>query len=138
MALSALIICRKQILVNFKRKHNDQRHCIMMTHPQVYFKQRKLFSYNIKYLSDLQLTRYAEALISLWFFLFPIFLSAAQTKEFFLGGLKKLEQGTHKCGELRGNIHFTTPVACCFLYKAKHLSAPFTVSTLMTPLNNHL
>jgi hypothetical protein len=31
-------------------------------------------------------------LISLWLFLFPIFLFAAQPKEFFLDGLKKLEQ----------------------------------------------
>jgi hypothetical protein len=30
--------------------------------------------------------------ISLWLFLFPIFLFAAQPKEFFLDGLKKLEQ----------------------------------------------
>jgi hypothetical protein len=33
---------------------------------------------------------------------FPIFLSAAQPKEFFLDGLKKLEQRSHKCMELRG------------------------------------
>jgi hypothetical protein len=32
------------------------------------------------------------ALISLWLFLFPIFLFAAQPKEFFLDELKKLEQ----------------------------------------------
>jgi hypothetical protein len=36
-------------------------------------------------------------LISLWFFLF-----AAQPKEFFLDGLMKLEQRSHKCVELRG------------------------------------
>jgi hypothetical protein len=35
---------------------------------------------------------YIGVLISLWLFLFPIFLSAAQPKEFFLDGLKKLEQ----------------------------------------------
>jgi hypothetical protein len=35
--------------------------------------------------------------ISLWLFLF-----AAQTKEFFLDRLKKLEQRRHKCVELRG------------------------------------
>jgi hypothetical protein len=34
--------------------------------------------------------------------LFPIFLFAAQPKEFFLDGLKKLEQRSHKCVELRG------------------------------------
>jgi hypothetical protein len=33
---------------------------------------------------------------------FPIFLFAAQPKEFFLDGLKKLEQRSHKRVELRG------------------------------------
>jgi hypothetical protein len=33
---------------------------------------------------------------------FPTFLFAAQSKEFFLDGLKKLEQRSHKCVELRG------------------------------------
>jgi hypothetical protein len=37
-----------------------------------------------------------------WFFLFPVFLFAEQPKEFFLDGLKKLEQRSHKCVELRG------------------------------------
>jgi hypothetical protein len=32
---------------------------------------------------------------------FPIFLFAAQPKEFFSDGLKKLEQRSHKCVELR-------------------------------------
>jgi hypothetical protein len=32
----------------------------------------------------------------------PIFLFAAQTKDFFLDGLKKLEQRSHKCVELKG------------------------------------
>jgi hypothetical protein len=58
---------------------------------------------------------------------FPIFLFAAQQKEFFLDGLKKLEQRSHKCVELRGEyveyIYFFNPVTC-FLYKAKDLSAP--------------
>jgi hypothetical protein len=40
---------------------------------------------------------YVGVLISLWLFLF-----AAQPKEFFLDGLKKLEQRSHKCVELRG------------------------------------
>jgi hypothetical protein len=31
---------------------------------------------------------------------FPVFLFAAQPKEFFLDGLKKLEQQSHKCVEL--------------------------------------
>jgi hypothetical protein len=42
---------------------------------------------------------YVGLLISLWLFLF-----AAQPKEFFLVGLKKLEQRSHKCVELRGNM----------------------------------
>jgi hypothetical protein len=58
---------------------------------------------------------------------FLIFLFAAQPKEFFLDGLKKLEQRSHKCVELRGEyvewIYFFNLVACCFLYKAKDLSA---------------
>jgi hypothetical protein len=33
---------------------------------------------------------------------FPIFLFAAQRKEFYLDGLKKLEQRSHKCVDLRG------------------------------------
>jgi hypothetical protein len=32
---------------------------------------------------------------------FPIFLFAAQPKEFFFDGLKKSEQRSHKCVELR-------------------------------------
>jgi hypothetical protein len=48
--------------------------------------------------------RYVGVLISLWLFLFPIFPFAAQPKEFFLDGLKKLEQQSHKCVEHRGNM----------------------------------
>jgi hypothetical protein len=66
---------------------------------------------------------YVEVLISLWLLIF-----VAQPKEFFLDGLEKLEQRSRKCVELRGNIQnkyiFFKPVACCFLYKAKDLSAP--------------
>jgi hypothetical protein len=40
---------------------------------------------------------YVEVLISLW-----LFLVAALSKEFFLDGLKKLEQRSHKRVELRG------------------------------------
>jgi hypothetical protein len=69
-----------------------------------------------------------RGLISLWLLLFPVFLFAAQPKEFFLDGLKKLEQRSHKFVELRGicrvNTFFFNPVACCFLYKPKDLSAP--------------
>jgi hypothetical protein len=49
-------------------------------------------------------TEYVVLLVSLWHFLFPIFLFAAQPKEFFLDGLKNLEQQSHKCVELRGNM----------------------------------
>jgi hypothetical protein len=41
--------------------------------------------------------KYIGVLISLWLFLF-----AAQPKEIFLDVLKKLEQRSHKCVELRG------------------------------------
>jgi hypothetical protein len=47
---------------------------------------------------------YVGVLTSLWLLLFPIFLLASQPKEFFLDGLKKLEQRSHKCVELRGNV----------------------------------
>jgi hypothetical protein len=45
---------------------------------------------------------YVGVLISLWLLVFPIFVLAAQPKEFFLDGLKKLEQRNRKCEELRG------------------------------------
>jgi hypothetical protein len=47
-------------------------------------------------------SKYVGVLISLWLFLFPIFLFVGQPEEFFLDGLKKLEQRSHKCVELRG------------------------------------
>jgi hypothetical protein len=47
---------------------------------------------------------YTGVLISLWLFLFPIFLFAAQPKEFFLDMLKKLLQRSHKCGTQGGNM----------------------------------
>jgi hypothetical protein len=46
-----------------------------------------------------KLREYADAGKSL---AFPIFLFVAQPKEFFLRGLKKLEQRSHTCVELRG------------------------------------
>jgi hypothetical protein len=48
-------------------------------------------------ISHHQIAGYVGMPISLWLFLF-----AAQPKEFFLDGLKKLEQRSHKCVELRG------------------------------------
>jgi hypothetical protein len=50
----------------------------------------------------LYLMMYVRMLTSLWLFLFPIFLFAAQPKEFFSDELKKLEQRRHKLVELRG------------------------------------
>jgi hypothetical protein len=47
---------------------------------------------------------YVGVLISLWRFLFPNFLFAAQPKEFFLDGLKKSEQRSHVCGAQEGNM----------------------------------
>jgi hypothetical protein len=59
---------------------------------------------------------------------FFISVLAAKLKEIFFDVLNKLEQRSHKFVELRGEcveqIHFFNPVACCFLYKAKDLSAP--------------
>jgi hypothetical protein len=43
------------------------------------------------------IAKYVGVLISLW-----LSLLAAQPKQFFLGGLKNLEQRSHKCVELRG------------------------------------
>jgi hypothetical protein len=37
---------------------------------------------------------------------FPLSLFATQPKEFFLDGLKKLEQRSHKCVELRGEYWY--------------------------------
>jgi hypothetical protein len=62
-------------------------------------------------------------------FLFPIFLFAAQPKEYFLDGLKTLEQRSHKCVELMGeicrvNTFFFNPVACVFFIKPKTYQPP--------------
>jgi hypothetical protein len=76
---------------------------------------------------------YVGVLISFWLSLFPI---CSTTKEFFLDGLKKLQQRSHKCVELRGEyveyIHFFSPIACCFLYKAKDLTAPLVYSDMLS------
>jgi hypothetical protein len=40
--------------------------------------------------------------VSLWLFLFPVFIFATEPKEFFLAGSKKLEQRSHKCMQLGG------------------------------------
>jgi hypothetical protein len=67
-------------------------------------------------------------LINLWLHPQPIFLFAAQPKELFMDELIKLEQRRHKGVEHRGKyielnkLSFNS-AACCFLYKAKDLSA---------------
>jgi hypothetical protein len=60
-------------------------------------------------------------------YLYYELLSTAQSKEFFLDRLKRLEQWNHKCvwssgGICRVNNFFFNPIVCCFLYKAKDLS----------------
>jgi hypothetical protein len=62
---------------------------------------------------------YVGVLISLWLFLF-----GAQPKDFFLVGLKKLEQGPRKCmwssGEnMQRKLFFSNHVACYFFIKPK-------------------
>jgi hypothetical protein len=63
---------------------------------------------------------YVGVLISLWLFLLPIFLFAAQPKEFFL------DDEVISVWSSGGNmyIHFFNPVASCFRDNAKDLSAP--------------
>jgi hypothetical protein len=77
---------------------------------------------------------YEGVLISLWLFLFPIFPFAAQPKEFFLYGLKKLEKRSHKCVELRGEYLskyiFSIPYLVVF-FKAKDLSAPLVFHIIL-------
>jgi hypothetical protein len=52
---------------------------------------------------------------------FPI---CSTTKRFFLGWVKGIKTTKSKVGEIcRVNIFFN-PIACCFLYKGKDLSAP--------------
>jgi hypothetical protein len=63
------------------------------------------------------------------YFIFSLF--AAEPKSFFLEGLMKLEQRSHKCAEFNGKYvekkYFFNPVTCRFLYKAKDLSAAIVV-----------
>jgi hypothetical protein len=54
---------------------------------------------------------YIEVLISFW-----LFLCAAQPKEFFLDGLKKLEQQSHKCVKLRGICTVNKLFQSCSLF----------------------
>jgi hypothetical protein len=51
----------------------------------------------------MQFKKKKKVLISLWLSYFTYGWLAAQPKEFFLDGLKKLEQRSHKCVELRGD-----------------------------------
>jgi hypothetical protein len=59
----------------------------------------------------------------------PIFLFAAQPKEFFLDGLHKLEQRSHKYVELKGGIYtvntfFSIPQLVVFFIKPKTYQPP--------------
>jgi hypothetical protein len=71
--------------------------------------------YSVDKLCCHNLTQHNTLAVNRWF--------AAQPKEFFLDGLNKIEQQSHKCVELRGGIcrvnTVFNPVACCFLHKAK-------------------
>jgi hypothetical protein len=82
--------------------------------------------------SDWQKTRgsYVRVLINLWLFLF-----AAQPKEFFLDGSKKLEQRSQKCVELRREYVNRFFQSRSFFYIAKDLSAPliFMWDTVLMP-----
>jgi hypothetical protein len=67
---------------------------------------------------------------------FPISWFAVQTKEFVLDGLKKLEQQSHKCVELRGGIcrvKFFFQSCSLFFIKPKTYQPPILYS-----LNNNL
>jgi hypothetical protein len=83
------------------RSHSDARPSRPAV-PQRVFVSRPSFRYDemaCPYCTSMFLccSQYVMELISLWLFLF-----AAQPKQFFLDGLKKLEQQSHKCVELRG------------------------------------
>jgi hypothetical protein len=57
-------------------------------------------------------------LISLWLFLFHLRVVCSTTKKFFFDRLKKLEQRSHKCVELRGeyvNIFFQSRSLLIFI-----------------------
>jgi hypothetical protein len=72
---------------------------------------------------------YVEVLVSLWLFYFLFSYLQQNQKNFLLDGLKKLEQRRHKLRrEYVELIHFVNPVARCFLYKTKDLSAPSYLS----------
>jgi hypothetical protein len=68
-------------------------------------------------------------------FSYFLFSYLQHNQKIFLVGLKNLEQGSHKCVQLRGEyveqIHFFNPVAYCFLYKVKHLSAQIVYKKLV-------
>jgi hypothetical protein len=70
-------------------------YCIITTYLTICCTPTLFFPYKLFFL-------YVGMLISLWVLLFPIFPLASQPKEFFLDGLKKLVQRSHKCVELRG------------------------------------
>jgi hypothetical protein len=57
---------------------------------------------DVVFYATILVSAYVGVLITLWLYLFPIWIFAVQPKEFFLDGLKKLEQRSRKCVELRG------------------------------------
>jgi hypothetical protein len=63
-------------------RFRENRHFVLVAH---IFK----FTGHRPKLDKLLNTEYAEALISLWLFLFSIFLFASQPKEFFLGWVEE-------------------------------------------------
>jgi hypothetical protein len=63
--------------------------------PDYTISEPRRLEYKLYY--DIEIRRGADNSLAI-----PISLFAAQPKEFFLVGLKKLEQRSHKCVELKG------------------------------------
>jgi hypothetical protein len=59
------------------------------TNSNAFFVNRSSSSQHLKKEGSDNLLLYVGVLISIWLFLFPIYLFAAQPEEFFLDGLKK-------------------------------------------------
>jgi hypothetical protein len=74
------------------------------------------------------LCMYVGVLISFWLFLFPISLFSAQPKDFFLDGLKKLEQRSHNCVEPGGICRVNT------LFQSRNLLFSLLSQRLISPL----
>jgi hypothetical protein len=89
------------------------------------------------YVTKTQLDRCVGVVISFWLFLFSIYLFVAEPKEFFLVGLKKLDQRSRKCVEFREEyieyIHFFNPAALFSLY-SQILMSPCLTLQLNSPV----